>query len=229
MAQTSAMEAGGSGRAAEPELTAEQFRANPEQYQAAYAAAWEAEDPAAKRQRVDQRVEQRAAAHAQTVTRAAEFQHSSSKWVDALPDAPVFRPTKEQWADPLLYIQSIQAEAAPYGLCLISPPVSPTESAASVLGASFKFSVRQQSLSSGGPPLHEVKEIYTLPKYEAMAFEFARRLYSTAGVQQPRLVELDFWRTLGAGNGRVLYGNDVVGSGFSSEASDPVRGLYERV
>ena len=37
---------------------------------------------------------------------------------------PTFRPTDEQFKDPLEYIQSISAKAEPYGICKIVPPPS---------------------------------------------------------------------------------------------------------
>jgi len=39
-----------------------------------------------------------------------------------VPDAPTFRPTKEEWSNPLTYIQSIRAQAQLYGICKIIPP-----------------------------------------------------------------------------------------------------------
>lgn len=41
----------------------------------------------------------------------------------ALPEAPVYRPTAEQFADPMAYIASIRQEAQRYGACKIVPPV----------------------------------------------------------------------------------------------------------
>ena len=37
-------------------------------------------------------------------------------------EAPVFRPTEQQFQDPLAYIADIRAQAEPYGLCRIVPP-----------------------------------------------------------------------------------------------------------
>ena len=39
-----------------------------------------------------------------------------------LPEAPCFRPTAEEWADPLRYIAAIRQQAEPYGLCRVVPP-----------------------------------------------------------------------------------------------------------
>ena len=39
-----------------------------------------------------------------------------------LPEAPVFRPTEQEFADPLHYIAGIRAQAEPYGLCRVVPP-----------------------------------------------------------------------------------------------------------
>ncbi|XP_061342610.1 putative lysine-specific demethylase JMJ16 [Gastrolobium bilobum] len=41
-----------------------------------------------------------------------------------LEDAPVFRPTEEEFQDTLKYISSIRASAEPYGICRIVPPSS---------------------------------------------------------------------------------------------------------
>ena len=39
-----------------------------------------------------------------------------------LPEAPVFHPTEQEFADPLRYIAGIRAQAEPYGLCRVVPP-----------------------------------------------------------------------------------------------------------
>lgn len=40
-----------------------------------------------------------------------------------LPQAPVFRPSEAQWADPLAYLASIRHRAEPYGICKVREPV----------------------------------------------------------------------------------------------------------
>ena len=48
-------------------------------------------------------------------------------WLDRIVDAPTFRPTRQEWQDPLAYVRSIQGEvAARYGICIVRPPVAPT-------------------------------------------------------------------------------------------------------
>lgn len=39
-------------------------------------------------------------------------------------EAPLFKPSEEQWADPLLYLSLIREQAEQYGLCRIQPPES---------------------------------------------------------------------------------------------------------
>lgn len=47
-------------------------------------------------------------------------------WLDAIPAAPVYTPTADEWADPLAYIGRIQAEAAQWGICVVRAPVAPS-------------------------------------------------------------------------------------------------------
>lgn len=46
----------------------------------------------------------------------------TTRVVVAVPEAPVFRPTAEEFEDPLAYISSIQAAAASSGIAKIVPP-----------------------------------------------------------------------------------------------------------
>lgn len=44
-----------------------------------------------------------------------DFHQQQAAWMDRMPEAPTFFPTREQFQDPLAYIRSIQQEAAQYG------------------------------------------------------------------------------------------------------------------
>ena len=44
-----------------------------------------------------------------------DFHKQQAAWMDRMPEAPTFFPTREQFEDPLAYIRSIQQEAAQYG------------------------------------------------------------------------------------------------------------------
>lgn len=44
-----------------------------------------------------------------------DFHKRQAAWMERLPEAPTFRPTREQFEDPLAYIRSIQQEAAAHG------------------------------------------------------------------------------------------------------------------
>ncbi|KAL6873999.1 hypothetical protein ACP4OV_014081 [Aristida adscensionis] len=62
------------------------------------------------------------AAAATTTTTAAAS--PSSGCAASVPEAPVFRPTEEDFADPLAYVARIRPLAEPYGICRIVPPPS---------------------------------------------------------------------------------------------------------
>jgi hypothetical protein len=48
-----------------------------------------------------------------------KLQHSMRDGTLALADAPVFRPSAAQFADPIAYIKSIRADAEPFGICKV--------------------------------------------------------------------------------------------------------------
>jgi len=63
----------------------------------------------------------------------------------SLPQAPVFRPTAEEFLDPLKYLASIRAKAEPYGIAKIIPPDGWAPPFAIDKG-SFRFSSRIQAI-----------------------------------------------------------------------------------
>jgi histone demethylase JARID1 len=64
-----------------------------------------------------------------------------------LQEAPTYRPTVEEFKDPLVYIQKISAEAAQYGIAKIVPPESWTPPFA-IDTERFHFRTRRQELNS---------------------------------------------------------------------------------
>lgn len=48
--------------------------------------------------------------------KVAKFDTSDLEWTDKVPECPVYCPTKEEFQDPLVYIQKIAPEASKYGM-----------------------------------------------------------------------------------------------------------------
>lgn len=164
------------------------------------------------------------------------------EWLARLPDAPVYSPTAEQWGDPLVYIRSIQAEAAAYGICTIRAPVPPSTPGAAVLGLGengFSFTTRTQDLHEPAPQrwgectFSEGGRRYTLRQFQEHADTFAARRFGGVHCSPPaRTVEAEYWREREAGAApsacgapartalSVEYGNDLDGSAFL--AGDPL-------
>ena len=44
-----------------------------------------------------------------------KFDMSNLEWIDEIPECPVYHPTKEEFEDPLAYVQKISPVAAKYG------------------------------------------------------------------------------------------------------------------
>lgn len=48
--------------------------------------------------------------------KVAKFDSSDLEWTEKVPDCPVYCPTKEEFQNPLVYIQKIAPEASKYGM-----------------------------------------------------------------------------------------------------------------
>lgn len=48
--------------------------------------------------------------------KVAKFDISDLEWTEKVPECPVYRPTKEEFQNPLVYIQKIAPEASKYGM-----------------------------------------------------------------------------------------------------------------
>lgn len=71
-----------------------------------------------------------------------------------LPPAPVYRPSEEDFADPVTYLCNIAVESSPYGIAKIIPPPSfrPPNRA---LEPGFRFTARRQQVVKS-------KEVYSV-------------------------------------------------------------------
>lgn len=47
--------------------------------------------------------------------RVQKFETSDLDWIERIPECPVYSPTKEEFEDPLVYLQKIAPEASKYG------------------------------------------------------------------------------------------------------------------
>lgn len=99
---------------------------------------------------------------------------------DAAQEAPVFRPTREQWADPYAYIASIRHDAEGCGICKVVPPDGwcPPDTWPQRAVSNAIYNTRLQTIHrlGEGLPFPDGKS-YTAAKYRAMADEYKRQWY----------------------------------------------------
>ncbi|XP_074270237.1 lysine-specific demethylase JMJ13-like [Silene latifolia] len=161
---------------------------------------------------------------------AEKFKLTDLDWIDKIPECPVYCPTKEEFEDPLVYLQTIAPEASKYGICKIISPMKASVPAGVVLmkeQAGFKFTTRVQPLRLAEWDTDDKVTFfmsgrnYTFSDFEKMANKaFSRRYCSTAGLPASFL-EREFWQEIARGKmDSVEYACDVDGSAFSSSPSD---------
>ncbi|KAJ4958970.1 hypothetical protein NE237_026081 [Protea cynaroides] len=159
-----------------------------------------------------------------------KFETSDLEWTDKIPECPVFCPTKEEFEDPLVYLQKIAPEASKYGICKIISPLSASVPAGVVLmkeKAGFKFTTRVQPLRLAEWDVDDKITFfmsgrkYTFRDFEKMANKvFARRYYS-AGCLPATYLEKEFWHEIACGKTETVeYACDIDGSAFSSSPND---------
>ncbi|KAF2308817.1 hypothetical protein GH714_020307 [Hevea brasiliensis] len=161
-----------------------------------------------------------------------KFDTSDLEWTEKITECPVYHPTKEEFEDPLVYLQKIAPEALRYGICKIVSPLSASVPAGVVLmreKAGFKFTTRVQPLrlaewdtDDEGHLFHEWKN-YTFRDFEKMANKIFSRRYCSASCLPETYLEKEFWHEIACGKTETVeYACDVDGSAFSSSVSDPL-------
>ncbi|KAK2662666.1 hypothetical protein Ddye_001240 [Dipteronia dyeriana] len=161
-----------------------------------------------------------------------KFDTNDLEWTDKIPDCPVYCPTKEEFEDPLVYLQKIAPEASRYGVCKIISPLSASVPAGVVLvkeKAGFKFTTRVQPLRLAEWDTDDKVTFfmsgrnYTFRDFEKMANKVFARRYCSAGCLPATYLEKEFWYEIASGKTETVeYACDVDGSAFSSSSSDPL-------
>ncbi|XAR70664.1 [Histone H3]-lysine-36 demethylase [Bertholletia excelsa] len=165
-----------------------------------------------------------------TKCKVAKFDLNDLEWTEKIPECPVYYPNKQEFEDPLVYLQKIAPEASRYGVCKIVSPLSAAVPAGMVLmkeKSGFKFTTRVQPFRLAEWDTDDKVTFflsgrnYTFRDFEKMANKvFARRYYS-AGCLPDTYLEKEFWHEIACGKTEsVEYACDVDGSAFSSSAND---------
>ncbi|KAK6794773.1 hypothetical protein RDI58_008226 [Solanum bulbocastanum] len=151
-------------------------------------------------------------------------------WTDTIKECPVYRPSKEEFEDPLVYVQKIAPEASKYGICKIVSPLGSSAPAGVVLMKEqkrFKFTTKLQPLrlaewnNNDKITFFTRGRNYTIRDFEIMANKAAARRYCISGCLPPAYVEKEFWKEMTlAKTGMVEYGINIDGSAFSSTSTD---------
>ncbi|KAA8525845.1 hypothetical protein F0562_007700 [Nyssa sinensis] len=162
--------------------------------------------------------------------KVAKFDTSDLEWTDKIAECPVYCPSKEEFEDPLVYLQKIAPEASRYGICKIVSPLSASVPAGIVLmkeKAGFKFTTRVQPLRLAEWDTDDKVTFfmsgrnYTFRDFEKLANKVFARRYCSAGCLPATYLEKEFWHEIACGKTEsVEYACDVDGSAFSSSPSD---------
>ena len=89
-----------------------------------------------------------------------DFREQQAGWIADVGEAPTFRPTPEEFADPLGYIASIQAEAAKYGLPHLPPPPPRRRDPPLLLAPSATPTVTQSCVPQSSPSFKSASQAF---------------------------------------------------------------------
>ncbi|XP_030524709.1 lysine-specific demethylase JMJ706 isoform X2 [Rhodamnia argentea] len=159
-----------------------------------------------------------------------KFCMNDLEWTNQVPECPVYCPSKEEFEDPLVYLQKIAPEASKYGICKIISPLSASVPAGVVLTrekAAFKFTTRVQPLrlaewdSDDRVTFFMSGRNYSFRDFEKMANKVFMRRYQSVGCLPATYMEKEFWQEITYGKMETVeYACDVDGSAFSSSDTD---------
>ncbi|KAF2306687.1 hypothetical protein GH714_020443 [Hevea brasiliensis] len=139
---------------------------------------------------------------------AGKYDLIDLEWTDKISECPVYRPSFEEFEDPLNYLQKIAAEASQYGICKIVSPIKPSVPAAEVL-KDFKFSTYVQPL-----------RLTEWDMDDKVTFSMGER-FSCSEYLSPEQLENNFWLEMSSGKEETVeYAINVDGSAFSSDPDD---------
>ncbi|XP_056174515.1 lysine-specific demethylase JMJ13 isoform X3 [Syzygium oleosum] len=161
-----------------------------------------------------------------------KFSMNDFQWTNQIPECPVYYPSKDEFEDPLVYLQKIAPEASRYGICKIICPLNASVPAGVVLTrekAAFKFTTRVQPLrlaewdSDDRVTFFMSGRNYSFREFEKMANKVFSRRYQSVGCLPATYMEKEFWQEIACGKTETVeYACDVDGSAFSSSDTDPL-------
>ncbi|XP_022963867.1 lysine-specific demethylase JMJ706-like isoform X2 [Cucurbita moschata] len=159
-----------------------------------------------------------------------KFHCSDLEWINKIPECPVYHPSKEEFEDPLVYLQKIAPDASSYGMCKIVSPFSASIPAGMVLmkeKVGFKFTTRVQPLrlaewdADDRMTFYMSGRNYTFREFEKMANKVFERRYCSSGYLPAKYLEKEFWHEIiGGKTDTVEYACDIDGTAFSSSPND---------
>ncbi|CAM8877820.1 unnamed protein product [Rhodiola kirilowii] len=148
------------------------------------------------------------------------------EWTERIPECPLYWPTKEEFEDPLVYLQKIAPEASKHGMCKIVSPINASVPAGVVLmkeKANFKFTTRVQPFriaewnNDDKITFFMSGRNYSFRDYEKMANKVFTNKYGSAACLPATYMEKEFWDEIASGKTEsVEYACDIDGSAFST-------------